>query len=69
MKMDFGKALNMLRNGKLLRRRAWGMSAHILLVPESADMGAMLVEVASGTRPVAWMPRHEDLMAEDWEIA
>ena len=69
MKMDFGKALNMLRAGKLLRRRAWGMRAHVLLVPESVDMGAMLVEVASGMRPVAWIPRHEDLLGEDWEIA
>jgi hypothetical protein len=69
MKMEFAKALNMLRADKRVRRKVWGNSRFLMLIAESSDFSAMIVEVPVGGSPAPWAVRHEDLLADDWEIA
>jgi hypothetical protein len=65
---DFGWALQMLKAGWAVKRRAWAHEGRHLQL----EHGRNLVEVPrqeypqTGVLPRGWSPTYDDLLADDW---
>jgi hypothetical protein len=86
--MNFGQALDLLKEGKRVNRKSWSSEKRsIYLVSGSQfkvnrapldqyyEIGTEVsylphidIQYANDTMGI-WMPTHDDVLAEDWEIA
>lgn len=78
--MDFGYALNALREGKAVRRKNWngkGMDLKLQVPDEHSKMTLPYVYIEypvghpaypEGSR-VPWLASQTDLLMDDWELA
>ena len=82
--MDFGKALEALKQGKRVRRSFWlGRGFYLYYVPKNhysavtehakKEFGTLVpydayLAVKTDHSVVPWTPSHQDLIEEDWEI-
>lgn len=72
--MDFGKAFELLRLGKALKRSSWDSWIEIRelpahresLPPDSFEISTFIVLVQSTGNYTRWTPFDQDLLAEDW---
>ena len=81
--MTFGQALELIKQGKRVRRKGWtGFKRSVYLVPSfkgwtsvSTGGGPVLISESAERREsvgfgrAAWMPTMADLLAEDWQQA
>lgn len=63
--MDFGSVLNALRMGMACKRPGIGEGSSIRLSPTEA----VILHVSAQENSDVWQPRHQDLLAVDWELA
>ena len=62
---SFEWALNLIRQGKPVRRKLWYPGLHIILSPEGTiSYQASFDTVLHGMQ---WVPSQWDLLSEDWE--
>lgn len=79
--MNFGKAIEALKDGKKVTRKGWnGKGMYLFLCfPASIEPKADNVEIYSARQSIAirtvdssivvgWNPSQEDMLAEDWVI-
>lgn len=68
--MDFGTALEYLKEGYKVTCKGWG-NAHIALYEPRADdtvnMPYIYMVMGSGAK-VVWIPTHLELLSYDWKI-
>ncbi len=67
--VSFGLALEAMKDGKKVRRKVWRSDLHrsIKLCPGDAYSYPKFTELR-GNDTYYWLPRHGDLIAEDWEV-
>lgn len=71
--MDFGEALRALRDGKRVSRESWTYVGECVILQGQYE-GALSVVAPHLLRRQPdgvyqpWTPRHDDLLAEDWEL-
>ena len=72
--MNFGEALEAIKNGKKAKRKGWnGKEQYIELAQNISyqNMGGEVVncnhESTSGVQ-MGWLASHADMLADDWEI-
>jgi hypothetical protein len=73
--LAFGQAIQYLRTGYAVQRDAWrGTGVFVFLRPEALDPNGVTHEahlcqhtLKGGVVP--WAIDHEDVLAEDWEVA
>ena len=79
--MDFGKALEKLKDGGKVRRKGWNGKGIFLFLAYGEDLTNCLFKeqepkcidsicmyTAQGTVCVGWLASQADMLAEDWEI-
>ena len=70
--MDFGYALNALREGKRVCRRGWngkGMWIEIYEPNIESDMSVPYIYMKTADdKLVPWLASQTDILADDWEI-
>ena len=71
MNMNFGWALDMLKQGKFVMRKGWngvGMYLALQVPDENSKMGLPYVYICTvqGTL-VPWVASQTDLLSEDWD--
>jgi hypothetical protein len=77
--MNFGQAIEVLRENKKVARKGWnGKGMHLVLIGAAptyfndggfaGDMQAFIaLKTVQGTY-VPWQPSQTDMLAEDWEV-
>lgn len=72
--MNFGQALQLIRQGKRVARRGWnGKNMWICLYhPGHMHLGYMLepciaIKTAQNVMQPGWLASQNDMLAEDWE--
>lgn len=65
--MNFGKALEALKNGEKVKREKWGGYWKLENLSD-LDSPIIVAILKSTYKRVAATPYQEDLLAEDWEI-
>lgn len=78
--MDFGKALNVLRNGGKVYRRGWNGKGIYIVLQRPDDMSKMTLPYiyiettfldtdnpAAPKGRVPWLASQTDMLAEDWK--
>lgn len=79
--MDFGKALEKLKDGGKVRRKGWNGKGMFLFLAYGEDLTNCLFKeqepkcidsicmyTAQGTVCVGWLASQADMLAEDWEV-
>lgn len=69
--MTFGEALDIMRKGKVVARRAWGMfAANSGLAIYRGDFDCIRQVLGNGKWAPIWQYPldHRDLLAVDWEV-
>lgn len=71
--MDFGSALQLIKEDRLLRRAGWnGKGMHVQLQRPTAHSKMTVPYIFMKTVEgdlVPWLASQTDLLAEDWELA
>lgn len=74
--MDIGWALAAARNGEAVRREAWDLlrsipaeSATLTLEQPAPAFSEVLVITMNNGHKTMFTPSHEQLLADDWELA
>jgi hypothetical protein len=75
--MDFGWALNLLRDGQRVCRAGWGAGEHLFFrkgsvpsCPDSVMHSNNFVWFGKSSESfIPWFPDQTDMLARDWEIA
>lgn len=73
--MTFGEALELLKQGRRMRRRGWnreGMWLELYNPDKKMTHPYLVINIPGceeGLRVLPWQPAQVDLFAEDWEIA
>lgn len=74
--MDFGQALNKIKEGKRVARSGWNGKGMWLMIIDNAtypyyefryEIAPFIVMVTVDRKFVPWTPSQTDVMAEDWE--
>lgn len=68
--MNFGEALECLKEGRRITTRGWGHAYIQLYEPDDTDVVSMsyiFMGLESGVR-VVWVPTHTELLDEGWKI-
>lgn len=67
--VSFGLALEAMKQGKQVRRKEWGTRTQrsISLFP-GGQYSYPAFKEAREDDVYYWLPRHRDLVAEDWEV-
>jgi len=68
--MDFGKALNAIKNGNRVYRETWGM---FLECPDYRSHNPnpsiyIVTSIKNHQKMVPWVPSSADMLAKDWKI-
>lgn len=68
--MNFSKALEDLRAGKIARRDSWEKDQHIAYVAGDEDAATLehIMLTDSDGNSVPWTPSQTDILALDWNI-
>lgn len=73
--MDFSWALKRLKEGKVVRRAAWGAYshipeeyAHVELVRDLPSFGPMLIVTRNDGTREPYRVNDQQLLAEDWQL-
>lgn len=75
--MNFGDALEALKEGKSAHRRGWtGSKEGVIMKLQRPDKHSKMTQPyiyseyteGSSIRRVPWMPLQADILAEDWEV-
>ena len=63
--MNFGKAIEALKQGKKITRFSWKNSRFLWIKPATDT-----ISVCGGAlnNTTGWVPQQRDLFAEDWEV-
>jgi hypothetical protein len=66
--MNFGKALDLMRDGKAVAREAWdGRTLELIEPGPNAQMTLPYIYETSGNGDcVPWAASHQELLATDW---
>ncbi len=75
--MNFGEALELLKEGRKMKRRGWNLTGMWLEVEFPDEHSKMthpylvmhIPGCKEGLRKLPWQPAQVDLFSEDWEIA
>ena len=71
-KATFGRALEMLKEGKEVQRASWPAGRKIRLIrgglADRLTSSIFHLELEDGSFITNWFPSCEDMLAEDWEI-
>ena len=82
-KMNFGQAIEALKQGKAVQREGWnGKNMHVFLeenfeylIPAGAFKGksrkyepVICMFTAQGTTQPGWLASQADILAEDWQV-
>jgi hypothetical protein len=62
--MDIGQAIQALREGNLVIRRAWRPHLNMLFLRDGRIRYANMFASVRGE----WLPKQADLLAQDWEV-
>lgn len=65
--MEFGGALDVMREGGRTRRSAWAEGHLELATPELCPSDARLYLHQPKKKPAFWVPTQNDILASDWE--
>ncbi len=63
--MNFGEAINAMKDGKRIRRKGWGT---LWLASNNSEYIYLGIDNAAFDKGHPWTPSQTELMAEDWEI-
>ena len=63
--MDFGHALEALKDGGRVKRPEWGTQPYLQLRQDSARPTKIMLS-GGCVAATHWYPTHDDLLAEDW---
>lgn len=67
IKMDFGKALEEMKDYKKARLPFWNRNTHVC-IEQSHDYSHPYLVVESDKGAVPWIPTYPEIFSEDWEI-
>ena len=66
--MDFGWAINALKAGQKITRKAWAGDPPIYLYLSKTETGNNTIMKSSGTKQdQEWVPLAETVLADDWQ--
>lgn len=63
--MNFGQALDVLRQGKKVKRKEWDR----VWLATAANQCLIYMFLDGGTRHVTWSPTQGEILADDWEVS
>ena len=67
--MNFGQALEALKNGKRVSRTGWhGKDMHVYLTTLNGYDACLVMHTAEGTEQPGWLASQADMLAEDWQL-
>lgn len=66
--LDFGGALQLLRQGRLVRRDGWPAHQPAYLYLSQSTGKAHISAARAGPIVHVWMPAPDDLVATDWRL-
>ena len=68
--MEFGEALEQLKNGNYISREGWNGKDMCLYLLELNDYDPCIVMItAQGTHQPGWLASQADMLAEDWCVS
>lgn len=68
--MNFGEALECLKEGRQITTEGWGDAYIQLYEPDDTDVVSIpyiFMELESGVR-VVWMPTHTEILDDNWSV-
>jgi hypothetical protein len=67
--MNFGQAIEAMKQGKKMTRFSWKNSRFLWLKPATDTISVCFQEMGGAlNNTTGWVPQQRDLFAEDWEV-
>ena len=66
--MDFSKALELLKQGKVIRRASWSVAKRIVLRCGSDGVLPHIIIIKKGGNVGVYTATNCDILANDWEV-
>lgn len=66
--MTFEEAMQFLRRGRSIQRRAWNVNSMIFALSDKVFIKLPNGHEAYGSAPTFWKPYPQDFLADDWRV-